>query len=243
MPFELIVLALVCLGASFCSAVAGFAFNLIAAGVLLHFISPQELAPLLTMCSLCVQALTLRAVWHAIDWRRLALYLLPGLVGTPLGVWLLGAGSVGLLVAGVGVLLILYSTYMLLRLVLRRPPPAIAPSRGVDVAVGFGSGVLGGIGGFTGPLMALWVDIQGLRKDEARALMQPFIVGLQIAASASLAWKGYYTRDTLVMLAVALPALLLGSWAGLKAYRALPPQAFRVALLVLLLASGLSLLW
>jgi uncharacterized membrane protein YfcA len=243
MTFELIVLALVMLGASFCSAVAGFAMNLIAAGVLLHIMTPQELAPLLPACSLCVQAVTLRAVWHAIDWPRLWRYVVPGVIGTPVGVWLLGAGSVRGLVIFIGVLLVLYSGYMLTRLMLRRPPPEVRANRGIDVAVGFGSGVLGGIGGFSGPLMALWVDIQGLNKNQARALLQPFIAGLQVMATGTLLVKGYFTTQTWTMLAVAVPALVVGSWLGLKAYHAMPPQLFRISLLTLLMVSGLSLLW
>jgi uncharacterized membrane protein YfcA len=35
--------------------------------------------------------------------------------------------------------------------------------------------------------------------------------------------------------------MLAGTWLGVRAYRVIPPQGFRVVLLVLLLASGLSL--
>ena len=32
------------------------------------------------------------------------------------------------------------------------------------------------IGGFSGALPAMWGDLKGLRKDEARAIFQPFII-------------------------------------------------------------------
>jgi hypothetical protein len=44
-----------------------------------------------------------------------------------------------------------------------------------------------------------------------------------------------------VLLATALPALVVGTWLGVQAYRVIPAQGFRVVLLGLLLLSGLSL--
>ena len=46
----------------------------------------------------------------------------------------------------------------------------------------------------------------------------------------------------MLMVFKAVPALLLGTWAGLRAGRRLPAQGFRLVLLGLLLVSGISLL-
>jgi uncharacterized membrane protein YfcA len=47
---------------------------------------------------------------------------------------------------------------------------------------------------------------------------------------------------TLVLFLIGLPALALGTWAGLKLFGKLDDQAFRRIVLVLLLISGASLL-
>jgi hypothetical protein len=83
--------------------------------------------------------------------------------------------------------------------------------------------------------------VKGLRKDEARAIFQPFIVVMQIIAAAGLAYAGFFTLDTAKTLLIALPALGLGTWLGLQAYRVIPPEGFRLVLLGLLFLSGLSL--
>ena len=54
--------------------------------------------------------------------------------------------------------------------------------------------------------------------------------------------KGAVTADTIKLFLVGLPALLAGTWLGLKLFGKLDEAAFRRVVLVLLLASGISLL-
>jgi uncharacterized membrane protein YfcA len=44
-----------------------------------------------------------------------------------------------------------------------------------------------------------------------------------------------------VTLLTVLPALVLGGWLGVRAYKVIPAEGFRLVLLGLLLLSGLSL--
>jgi uncharacterized membrane protein YfcA len=87
----------------------------------------------------------------------------------------------------------------------------------------------------------MWTDLKGLRKDEARAIFQPFIVVMQIIAAVGLAMTGFFTLETGKTLLMALPALALGTWLGMRAYRVIPAEGFRLVLLGLLFLSGLSL--
>ena len=52
MSYDLLALLGGCFIAAFCSGLAGFAFNLVAAGILYHWVTPQEIAPVLIMGSL-----------------------------------------------------------------------------------------------------------------------------------------------------------------------------------------------
>jgi uncharacterized membrane protein YfcA len=131
---------------------------------------------------------------------------------------------------------------MLARIALRLAPPQVAGGRAADAVVGFASGILGGIGGFVGALPAMWADIQGWPKDRARAFMQPFIVFMQAITAVGLAFTGFFTIEALILTAAAVPALVLGTMLGLRAYVRLPAQGFRIILLALLLVSGISLL-
>jgi uncharacterized membrane protein YfcA len=239
---EAALVAGACFLAGFCSGMAGFAFVLVAASMLLHVVSPVLTAPVLVLGSLISQGMSLPMLWKHIEWPRMRFFLAVAVAGIPVGIVVLAKGPAALIVAGVGALLVLYSGYMLARIALRMTPPAVAGSRAADGAVGFASGILGGIGGFVGALPAMWADIQGWPKDRARAFMQPFIVFMQAITAAGLGLAGFFTVEALVLTALATPALVLGTWLGLRAYRVLPAQGFRVVLLGLLLVSGISLL-
>ena len=228
--------------AAFCASIAGFAFVLVGAAVLLQFLSPALTAPVLVIGSLIVQGIGSIAVRRDIPWPRLWLYVGTATLGGPLGLRVLARGPASWIVAGVGVLLVLYSGYTLARIALRMAPPKLNSGRGRDAAVGFVSGILGGIGGYVGALPGMWADAQGLGPRETRGLMQPFIAIMQAITVVGLAFGGFFTQQALILTASAVPALLLGTWAGLRAGARLPAQGFRLVLLSLLLFSGLSLL-
>jgi uncharacterized membrane protein YfcA len=239
---EALLVAGACFVAAFCAGMAGFAFVLVAAGILLHVVPPTVTAPVLVLGSLMAQGISLPALWKHIEWPRMRLFVGMSVLGVPLGLLVLAQGPARVIVGFVGVLLVFYAGYMLARVALRMAPPAVPGGRGADAAVGFASGILGGIGGFVGALPAMWADIQGMAKDRARAFMQPFIVFMQAITSVGLAFTGFFTTEALVLTAAATPALVLGTMLGLRAYRVLPAQGFRVVLLGLLLVSGISLL-
>lgn len=239
---EAALVAGACFVAGFCAGMAGFAFVLVAASMLLHVVSPALTAPVLVLGSLISQGMSLPALWKHIEWPRMRFFLAVAVAGIPVGILVLAKGPAALIVAGVGALLVLYAGYMLARIALRMAPPEVPGSRAADGAVGFASGILGGIGGFVGALPAMWADIQGWPKDRARAFMQPFIVFMQAITAVGLGLTGFFTVQALVLTALATPALVLGTWLGLRAYRVLPAQGFRVVLLGLLLVSGISLL-
>jgi uncharacterized membrane protein YfcA len=238
---EALILSASVFVAAFCAGMAGFAFVLVAAGILLHFIPPSVTAPVLVLGSLLVQGVAVRPVWPDIDWPRMRLYVASATLGIPAGIAVLIWGPAQAIVMGVGMLLVIYASYMLSRLVLRMAAPKLGAGRAADAVIGFVAGILGGIGGYIGALPAMWADIQGLPPRQARALMVPFIVFMQAITSVGLAFTGFFTREALLLTASAVPAMLAGSWLGLRAYRVLPAQGFRVALLVLLLLSGISL--
>lgn len=239
---EAALVAGACFVAGFCSGMAGFAFVLVAAGILLHAVPPTLTAPVLVLGSLISQGMSLPMLWKQIEWPRMRFFVGLSLLGVPVGLLVLARGPAGMIVGFVGLLLVVYAGYMLARIALRMAPPEVRGSRAADGAIGFASGILGGIGGFVGALPAMWSDIQGWPKDRARAFMQPFIVFMQALTSVGLALAGFFTTQSLILAALATPALVLGTWLGLRAYRVLPAQGFRVVLLGLLLVSGISLL-
>ncbi len=241
MSVELAVMVGACFVAAFASGMAGFAFNLVAAGILFHILPPQQTAPVLVLGSFIIQLGTIGVVLPAMRWAVLRPYVIGGALGTPLGVVVLRMTSAEAITTGIGVLLVVYAGYTLARIALKRAPHAFTTGPLPDAGIGFAGGVLGGIGGFSGALPAMWGDLKGLRKDEARAIFQPFIIAMQALAAIGLFAGGFFTAESALRLLACLPALAAGAWLGVRAYGLIPAEGFRLVLLSLLLLSGLSL--
>jgi uncharacterized membrane protein YfcA len=241
MTTAMLVMVATCFVAAFASGMAGFAFNLIAASILFHWLPPQQTAPVLVIGSFLIQLGTIRAVLPAMRWAVLRPYVIGGVLGTPFGILVLKVVSAEAITAGIGALLVVYAGYTLARIALKRAPHAFTTGPLPDAGIGFAGGVLGGIGGFSGALPAMWGDLKGLRKDEARAIFQPFIIAMQALAAVGLLAGGFFTAESAMMLLACLPALAAGAWLGVRAYGLIPAEGFRLVLLTLLLLSGLSL--
>jgi uncharacterized membrane protein YfcA len=138
----------------------------------------------------------------------------------------------------IGVALILFSLYSLARPTL----PAIKGGRVADGIVGLMSGVLSGSTGLAGIPVIVWANLRLWSKDEQRAVFQPVVVVVFMMTLAWLGGAGVITADTFRLFWIGLPAVLLGTWVGLKLYGKLNERTFRLVVLVLLLISGVMLL-
>ena len=224
--------------AALVAGLAGFAFGLVAAAVWLHIITPVQTAALIIAFGLAVQGYAVWKLRHALDWRRLMPFVIGAALGVPLGVVVLKFANPAHVRAGVGVLLVLYSLYGLVRPALR-PLPANAAA---DAGVGFLNGILGGMTGLAGVLVTIWCGLRGWSKDEQRTVFQPVGVAIFAMSAVWLGVGGSFGGDTARLFLLGLPALLLGTWLGLTLYGRLDDTAFRKVVLVLLLVSGGALL-
>jgi uncharacterized membrane protein YfcA len=221
------------------AGVSGFAFGLIAAAMWLHVLTPVQTATLIIAYGLIVQGYAVVKLRRSLDWHRLWPFLAGAAVGVPVGVGVLGWANPAHVRAATGVFLILYSLYALAR------PALKSTARGgaaADAGVGFLNGVLGGMTGLAGILVTVWCGVRGWPKDQQRAVFQPFAVAVFVMSAAWLGTRGALSADTLLLFLLGLPALLAGTWVGLKLYGRLDEAAFRKVVLVLLLASGVTLL-
>ena len=218
------------------SGAAGFAFGIAAAAIWLHAIAPIYTTFLIATCSLTIQSGTLWPLRRALDRHRLWPFLLAGIIGVPIGVWFLVHTDVGALKVALGVFIAIYGVYALIAPRL----PHVEAGRGADAVVGFIGGLMGGIGGYSGVAPAIWAQLRGWPKDVSRAFYQPFIVVAHVATLASLGTVAF-DRKGLVLFVLALPAVLLGAWAGWSIYGRLDENRFRQLFAVLFILSGLIL--
>ena len=225
--------------AALVAGAAGFAFGLIAAAVWLHVLTPLQTATLIIAFGLIVQGAAVWKLRKTLQWARLAPFLLGAVIGVPIGVAILGWADPSAIRVLAGAVLIAYSLYGLVG------PAAkpIAAGAASDTVVGIFNGVLGGATGLAGILVTIWCGLRAWPKDIQRTVFQPVGVAVFALSATFLGARGTIDLATLQLFLIGLPILLAGTWLGLRLYARLDEAGFRKVVLVLLLGSGLALVF
>ena len=226
--------------ASLVSSVAGFAFSALAGGILFHLQADAvRIVAILITCSIANQLAMTWAIRRDVDWVGLSNYLAGGAAGLWIGIWILIHASRFLYTHLLGCFLLAYGITMLRRraIVVCRPP-LIA-----DVCAGFLGGVTGGAAAFPGAFLSIWCGMKGWDKARQRAVIQPYILIMQIAGlfATSLTQRSQGGRAAgnphdLIF----IPASLLGTSIGLALYGRLTDVQFSRVVNLLLIVSGLT---
>jgi len=227
--------------AALVSSIAGFAFSAICGAMLFQLIDdPVKVVELMMVCSIAGQAWMTFALRHSITLRPLAVFLLGGFLGLPVGFYVLLHTDTGVYTRSIGILLVLYAVYMLFRrpILWRRQRPIL------DGLSGFVGGVTGGAAAFPGAFVTIWCGMKGWDKERQRALYQPFILVMQVAAIAMLTLlrpHGAVAPSLVLSSTVYLPAMLCGTMLGMTYFQRLNERQFFLAVNTLLIISGVSL--
>lgn len=239
MTSDVVAILLGALAGGFVSGLTGFGTALTALPFWLMALSPVAAAQLAAAAGVVSQLQSIHSIWRSIRWLHVAPFIVPGLIGVPIGTALLPSISLAAFKLSVGVVLVGYTSFLLLK-------PARSPltwgGRGADMAVGLGGGILGGLAGLSGPLPTIWAEIKGYAKNDRRILFQTFnltILSVMLAVSAA---AGLMTAEFLRALLISLPATILGARCGNWLYTRIDDRRFATVVLVLLLASGVSLI-
>ena len=226
--------------ASLVSGIAGFAFSALAGAMLFHLMDdPVRIVSIMITCSIANQAAMSWMARNDIAWAGLCRYCASGLLGLPVGIWVLLHADRTLYTHVLGGFLLAYGGYMLLRkaVVVRRPPLA------VDMAAGFLGGVAGGAAGFPSMFISIWCSMKGWDKARQRAVTQPFILAMQLGSFFMIGLlqrshpssAGFHPSDL-----VYVPASLLGTMLGMALYGRLTDVQFGRAVNLLLVVSGFT---
>ena len=243
-PAERVVpITIAILAASLVSSVAGFAFSAICGALLLHIVDePVRAVQIMMVCSAAGQAFMVWTLRREIDGCALLPFLVGAAAGLPLGLFLLLASPPRLYAPGLGLFLVAYAGYALLR----RPGRVRRQNPVLDAIAGFLGGITGGVAAFPGAPVTVWCSLKGWSKERQRGVYQPFILVLQLAAIALLSLGAVPVNRPVSFDPSGLafvPAMLLGTTIGLALFRRLSDHQFGRLLNVFLIASGLALLF
>jgi uncharacterized membrane protein YfcA len=240
LPLELPIFILATFAGAFVAGLSGFAFGLVAASLWLYILSPLQTATLIVAFGSIVQGYSVWKLRRALEWRKLWPFVSGAAIGVPVGVTLLTWANAQNVRVAVGIFLVLYCLYAFFR-------PALKPMTGggaaADAGIGFLNGLLGGMTGLAGILVAIWSGLRGWPKEVQRAVFQPVAVSIFLMSALWLGAKGTITSQTVELFVIGLPFLFAGTWLGLKLFGRLNEAAFRKIVLALLFASGTILIF
>ena len=169
--------------AGFVQGLSGFAFGMVAMSFWVWVLDPRLAAALAVFGSLTGQIVAAASLRRKLNAPLLLPFLLGGLCGVPLGVWLLPRMDIDLFKAVLGGLLVLWCPAMLMA---KNLPRIERGGRVADGLVGVVGGAMGGLGGFTGTVPTLWCTLRGFEKDTQRAVIQNFNLSMLAVTMATL---------------------------------------------------------
>jgi len=242
MSFEYFVfLAAGAAAGGFINGLAGFGTALLALGFWLQIMPPVSAVSIVVIMSV---ASGLQGAWvvrRAIfdHPKRLARFLIPGVLGIPFGVMALAALDPQTLKIGIGGMMVLYGGFFSWR---KSLPKFDRPTPFADATVGFLGGVLGGAASLSGALPTMWCSMRTWTKSETRAVLQPYNITILGLAALMFLLRGNYTWELVKQILLALPITLLFAQMGLIVFKRLNDDQFRRLLISLMFVSGAILL-
>ena len=239
MDSMLLVIVLGAALAGFVQGLSGSNFGLVAMAVWAWALEPTLTGPLVVCGSLVGQVLAAGTLRRGLKREHLLPMLLGGLAGVPLGVLLLHAIDPLLFRLLVGCLLALWCPLMLFASDL---PHLRRGGRLADAGAGVVGGLMGGLGGLTGPAPALWAVLKGWDRDTQRSVIQGFNLGMQLLTMLTYLVSGTVTAEALGLFPLVALTVLLPTLAGVRMYRRFSDVAFRKVVLGLLAIAGVLLI-
>jgi uncharacterized membrane protein YfcA len=225
----------------FINGLAGTGTALFALGFFLVALDPVGAVAIVALMSVVtgVQGLWVVRVAMTQNVARLMRFIIPGLLGVPVGISLLSFINADTLKLVIGVLLLVYGGFFSFRANLpkfeRRTPV-------LDSLIGLTGGVLGGMASLSGALPVIWCSMRPWPKAETRAVLQPFNVSVLFTTTVMLWWRGAYTAPTITAFLIALPTSLIAAQIGLAVFKRISDNIFRRLLIGLSLLLGLGIL-
>ncbi len=226
--------------AGFIQGLTGFAFALVAMSFWVWILPPQLAAPLVVFASVWSHLISLmNEKKHELSKKLLMPYITAGLIGIPLGTFLLHHINPETFKLLLGLFLILWCPTMLFN-----PQIKVIQHAGkwADSLIGFSGGILGGLGGFCGSVPSAWVMLKNLPTQEQRYILRHFNFAIQVFTLLAYGLQGAIHTEHMPYMGVLLLSVSIPAIFGARMFYKISERQFKHTVLGLLFASGSFLL-
>jgi len=212
----------------------GFGFGLVSVPLLLIFLPPQMAVPASLLLSSVTGISIVLEARRNVELKRIWPLMVGGFLGIPVGTFVLTVLDPNLLKVIIGVIISLCAVAFLTGF--RKP---VRSETITSIPIGFASGLLNGATGMSGPPVILFFSNQGVKKNVFRANLATHFLILNIITLPMQGVSGLLTREVFTYVLWWFPAMVIGTWAGIKLSHKINENLFRTMALALVAATGL----
>ncbi|MCK5310352.1 MAG: sulfite exporter TauE/SafE family protein [Thermoplasmata archaeon] len=222
---------------------AGFGFSQFALPLLVLVMISQELIPMMVVLSLFLNLFLVYELRKDIQLKRIWPLMLGGILGIPIGTYLLLIADTGIMKLLIGLVIIIFGLAQLfeIRKTVKNEKLAMGP-------IGFAGGILNGSVSMSGPPLIIFFSNQKMGKQEFRANLIAFFMFINLVTLPVFLFAGLLTSEIITISGILLPGLIVGAFIGSRLALKIDEARFKkmTTLLIIFmgclsLASGLGL--
>jgi uncharacterized membrane protein YfcA len=228
---EIFLLSTVLLAGAFIRGYSGFGFSAVLMAGFGLVLTPAEIVPIAVSLEVLASLGQFWQVRKEVDYRGLWTIVATGVLGTPLGVWLLIYLPAEPLQIAVYAWIGLSSAILL-----AGPVRVIKLSWPVVAGAGFLAGIVNGATALSGLVLALMFNLSGTTPAVMRATLVTYFFVTDLWAGVLLTSVGSFDLVTLSRIGAALPLMAVGLALGSRHFVRTAPESFRSMTLSLLIA-------
>ncbi|GCE82508.1 sulfite exporter TauE/SafE family protein [Komagataeibacter diospyri] len=235
MPYE-ISYAFTCVFlAAIVRGFSGFGFALLTIISLSFVLPPATIVPAMFVLEVAAGIHLLPSIWKDIHWRLIVVMVGTAVMFTPVGVYFLAnvpAGPMKLMLAA-----LIFTTAVVLMAGIRMKR---MPTMAETAATGTTAGILNGALGIGGPPIIIFFLGSPLALQAGRASIIAAFLAMDMAGLPALFAFGLFTRDSVRLAIISLPALVAGIYLGSRLAGRMSETVVRKVVLVVLMGMAVA---
>ena len=236
---SLVVFCLAILAGSFTNGLVGLAFSAVSGGIVFWVLPPSSAVAVMAVGGLLLQVCNNIDYFRNVNWRNVAIYVVPGVVGVPIGVHLLTVLPKVIVSLVFGLVLLVFVGWTLRK----KPAENNFGGRMGEIVVGGIGGLLSGMLALPGIPVVIWSNLRGYGKEKQRGLSVPFNFAMLLVTVALTGLKGNYADPTTqAQLIFAVPVAFIGWSIGVRCFKRIGEASFRRFVMFVLFCSSLALI-
>ncbi|HEY4385191.1 MAG TPA: sulfite exporter TauE/SafE family protein [Ktedonobacteraceae bacterium] len=198
---------------------------------------------LIGLAGLTVAGMTITSGWRHIDRSTLIWLSVATILGIPVGLALVKFAPADIVTRTLGIFLIVYSVYSLIRnIIIQTPASSWLSNKGWIVPFGFAAGVLGSAYNVTGIPVVVYGTLRRWNQARFHGTLQAHFLVAGIFVVIGQALGGLWTANLFMLYGLSLPAIIIATLLGMFLHRHIPTEKFKQYVFLVIAVLGVLLL-